>query len=565
MLVAVGLSLLFAAGCEQPIIGKYRFLQPDKPIAKPDQAQVNWIIQNMGELDKSDEIYPNATKPGPQDWVYVDEDYIIAPMDDLSISIMDLYAEGMETTLPRKVSDSGYIDLPNIEKRVMAAGLTGQQLTEEIKRVYSENVLRNPQVSVAVVVRRQQTFSMLGAVNRPGAYPFPRTDLRMLDAIAMAGGIYQPDIETIYVIRQAPAPRKSQVGPLPPASQPTTNPQASKSRVVPDPSRRFMLAASSRQSDENHGQLLLAETESTPKAALEIPAVPTSAPATQAAVIPAAPTSAPATQATVTPETPTTTPATPAVAAPAEPTKAADESEYRWVYKNGEWVKVQKNGADSAPDLGPTPKPLPTLPPLSQTDTPTRRVEPIAPTVPATDQDAEDPFGWGKIEKNDLVRIIAVNLPKLRQGDYRQNIVIRPNDIIQVPMIPQGEFYIMGEVYRPGVYSLTGRQVTIKMALAAAGNLGPMAWPSNSVLIRRIGKNQEQTIPINVENIMQGKAPDLYLKKNDIIAIGTHWSTSFLAVLRNAFRMTYGFGFIYDRNFSDPMTLTPSSRRFKEW
>ncbi len=502
VLAAVWLGLL--SGCDAPlVIGKYRFLQPDKTIAKPDQAQVNWIIQDMGELDKADEIYPNATKPGPQDWVYVDEDYMIAPMDDLSISIMDLYAEGMETTLPRRVSDSGYIDLPQLDSRIFATGLTSMELTEAIKQAYSKDILRDPQVSVTVVVRRQQTFSLLGAIGRPGAYPFPRKDMRMLDALAMASGVTQPDIETIYVIRQAPARRRSQAGQAEQATQPATQP------------------------------------------------------ATQ--------------------EAPKTQPASPApsmhlseTATAAKPTPAnqpAQDASYRWTYRNGEWVKVAVEAPAKTPASPAKTQPIKAPAGQGKVTTPAGRAK-IQPAKPGLGEpkDASDPFGWAKMEKGDLVRIIAIDLPKLRQGDYRQNVVIRANDIIHVPPLPTGEFYVMGEVLRPGVYSLTGRKVTIKMALAAAGNLGPMAWPSNSILIRRIGKNQEQTIPINIEKIMQSKDNDLYLKKDDVIAVGTHWSSSFLAVLRNAFRMTYGFGFIYDRNFSDPMLNgTPTSRRFKAW
>jgi protein involved in polysaccharide export with SLBB domain len=169
------------------------------------------------------------------------------------------------------------------------------------------------------------------------------------------------------------------------------------------------------------------------------------------------------------------------------------------------------------------------------------------------------------MEDSDLSRVIAINLEKLEQGDWRQNIVIRENDIIQVPNLRIGEFYVAGEVLRPGVYDLTGRRVTIKMALAAAGNLGPLAWPENSVLIRRIGKNQEQQIPIDVERIFRGEDPDIFLKPNDIVAVGTHPATLFIAVMRNAFRMTYGFGFIYDRNFADPLYTSPTSNRFTRW
>jgi protein involved in polysaccharide export with SLBB domain len=147
------------------------------------------------------------------------------------------------------------------------------------------------------------------------------------------------------------------------------------------------------------------------------------------------------------------------------------------------------------------------------------------------------------------------------------NIVMRNNDIIHVPSLDMGEFYIMGEVSRPGVYSLTGRQITMKMAVAAAGNLNGLAWPENSLLIRRIGGNQEQFIPLNLESIFKGEDPDLFLKPNDVIAVGTEVRASFFAVIRNAFRLTYGFGFIYDRNFSDPRSpdATPTSTRFTRW
>ena len=135
--------------------------------------------------------------------------------------------------------------------------------------------------------------------------------------------------------------------------------------------------------------------------------------------------------------------------------------------------------------------------------------------------------------------------------DPLMNIIIRKNDIIEVPPLQVGEFYVMGEVLRPGVYNLTGRKVTVKMAVAAAGNLGPLSWPTNSILIRRVGGNKEQIIPLNLQRIFEGKDPDFFLKPDDVIAVGTYWGAPFLAVWRNAFRMTYGFGFIYDRNYSE--------------
>jgi protein involved in polysaccharide export with SLBB domain len=505
VLATVGMT----AGCQKTTeaesffkTGKYRFLSPDKPIAKPSQNELSWIIQSMGTMDKADELYPNATRPGPSDWVYSDTDYVIGATDVLGITVMDLYAEGLETTLQREVTESGFISLPLLDERIRAEGLTSLELTERIKQTYSEKgILRDPQVAISLLARRQQTFSILGAVLRPGTYNQTRPDMRLLDALALAGGIAQTNLDYLYVIRHAPAFRQSEVqdgAPLPavegadPSSPdaPANTPQQELQQVEGLMDSGMM------------GQVSFTETASGPATA---------------------------------------------------PTTATGQT-HRWVYRDGEWVRVPVGEVSTRP---------------SRPQTTTRRRAATLPSRPGdmddqpTTDSADDPFGWSKVEKKDLVRVIAINIPKLEQGDYRQNIVIRENDVIQVPGHEMGEFYIMGEVLRPGVYSLTGREVTIKMAMAAAGNLGPLAWPENSVLIRRVGKNQEQLIPINIEKIIRGEAPDIYLKKNDVIAVGTHWSSTFLAVLRNAFRMTYGFGFIYDRNFADPLLVYPDSKRFK--
>ncbi|MCD6303988.1 MAG: SLBB domain-containing protein, partial [Planctomycetes bacterium] len=221
----------------------------------------------------------------------------------------------------------------------------------------------------------------------------------------------------------------------------------------------------------------------------------------------------------------------PAAAAPA----AGRKKTTKWIYSAGKWVRLTQ-------DLGP-------------------KSRPAKPARPA-ERKSDDPFGWKSIDKSDLARVIAINLDQLRAGDPRMNIVIRDHDVVQVPTLQVGEFYVMGEVLRPGVYSLTGRKITVKMAVAAAGNMTALAWPENSILIRRVGNRQEQIIPLDLEAIFRGEEPDIYLKPNDVIAVGTDVRSTFFAVLRNAFRMTYGFGFIYDRNFSQGLDVMPDRKRF---
>ena len=72
------------------------------------------------------------------------------------------------------------------------------------------------------------------------------------------------------------------------------------------------------------------------------------------------------------------------------------------------------------------------------------------------------------------------------------------------------------------------------------------------------------TIPLDAT---QALAPAT-AKADDVIAVGSYWAAPFLAVWRNAFRMTYGFGFIYDRNYSStdfeiPFIAPSSGTRFQ--
>ena len=136
-------------------------------------------------------------------------------------------------------------------------------------------------------------------------------------------------------------------------------------------------------------------------------------------------------------------------------------------------------------------------------------------------------------------------------GDPRYNIIIKPGDAILVPVDVAGIFYVMGNVNRPGPIEMTGGNMTLKEAIAAAGNLGPLAWPKRCEIVRRVGNNKEEIVRVDLEKIFNGEEPDFYIKPHDIINVGTHATSRWRAVLRNAFRATYGFGFVYDRNFAD--------------
>ncbi len=178
--------------------------------------------------------------------------------------------------------------------------------------------------------------------------------------------------------------------------------------------------------------------------------------------------------------------------------------------------------------------------------------------VPVAPPDVEGHIPEDRSEAAELaprVRIIEIPVKALMEGDPRYNIVIRPQDMVHVPLNNFGEYYVGGNVNRPGAFQLTGRKITVKQAIVSAGQFGPLAWPSRADLVRRVSGDEEQTIQVDLDAIFAGKAPDFYLRPNDMIHVSSHPIATFLAVLRNAFRFTYGFGFVYDRNYADADTF----------
>ena len=212
-------------------------------------------------------------------------------------------------------------------------------------------------------------------------------------------------------------------------------------------------------------------------------------------------------------------------------------SRIEWVFEDGKWkaVEVKTKAA----------QPLGFQPELFGS-----RSEPAEPAIPS-DFGLSDIGGGGTV-----TRVIKIPLDKLLAGDPRYNIVIQPADRITVPRDLVGEFYVGGNVNAPNAYPITGRPITLMQAVTIAGGLNAIAWPQKVEVRRRIGENegglmQEEIVLVDLKKIAQGIQPDFFIKQHDLINVGTSGVSRWLAVLRNAFRATYGFGLIYDRNFAN--------------
>jgi len=215
---------------------------------------------------------------------------------------------------------------------------------------------------------------------------------------------------------------------------------------------------------------------------------------------------------------------------PSRDTQGLGDDDATWMFLDGEWVRVNPG---------------------------------MAPTQP---QQAETGGGVlaGDLSIGQLVtqRIIRVPAQKLIKGDMRYNVVIEPGDVIRVPARSEGLYFVAGFVNRPGGFSLANR-LTLMRAIDQAGGVNQLGVPERIELVRMLDDDRQAIIQLNLRAINRGLEPDIYLKANDRINVGSSIWTYPLAIIRNGFRATYGFGFLLDRNFgNDVFGPPPLDSRF---
>ena len=147
-------------------------------------------------------------------------------------------------------------------------------------------------------------------------------------------------------------------------------------------------------------------------------------------------------------------------------------------------------------------------------------------------------------------RIIRVPYEAIRRGDLKYNITIHPKDILYVPDPQTGFYFVGGHVARPGAYTLSGQKMTVKDAIISASMLDGLAIPQRTDIIRQIHPDHEIYVRVDLSKIFSGEEPDVYLKPHDKIMVGTNALAPFIAAIRGGFRITYGFGFLFDRNYA---------------
>jgi polysaccharide export outer membrane protein len=119
-------------------------------------------------------------------------------------------------------------------------------------------------------------------------------------------------------------------------------------------------------------------------------------------------------------------------------------------------------------------------------------------------------------------RVQTVDLKKLMQsGDPAYNLNIYPGDHVTVPRA--GIVYVVGAVHRPGGFPIKSAKdgMSVMQVLAMAEDMTSTAIKSKAVLIRvdATAEHGRKQMPLSMNDILAGKAPDPILQEDDILYI----------------------------------------------
>jgi len=506
--LVAGTLALGLGGC------KSSFLDPTKTGRFEFTPTVMPILDRISSIEESGGELVDYSDPLTEDLIPRPNSYRIGPGDQLQIVVFDIIEPEGREQYEVQVDPRGFIEIPQLGRIDVDDRTTEEATTAIEETIKAKNLIQDPLVQVIAIAQRRQTFTVLGAIQSPGLFPIPRADYRVLEALSAAGSFDESTSE-IYVIRQVPL-----------ADEVVTGRGVNREGSTPVLQNRPVDNQPKQPAPSSEDLLKIIDDIAPEK---EVPSAPPA---------PARPPGAPgamrsgdgsaqraAVRAVAQPSMMQPDPASP----PEQPLidlieeqdsstpQLADGS--RWIFVNGKWVSVKAATDQEAAALGTKPDEL-----ITQ-------------------------------------RVIRIKLKELLAGKQSINIVVRPGDVIRFPAAGSGFVYMSGEFARPGPYQVVPG-LTLLRAVSSAGGYNEIATPWRVDLTRRVGENRQATIRLDLQAIDARTQPDILLKPDDIVSVGTNFWALPLAVTRNGFRMSYGFGFILDRNLSNDLFGPPPVNNF---
>ncbi|MEE2719821.1 MAG: polysaccharide biosynthesis/export family protein [Planctomycetota bacterium] len=486
------MSLLAVLTMVLPLVGcdVNSFADPSRTGRFMETPTTMPILDRIDVIEPSEDLWGQTTTVRPEDLVPSNLSYRLHPGDGVRIEIYELYQQGQWYPFTRDVDAGGYIRIPQLGD-ILAAGMTAQELQNELEMLLARDVMSHPTVHVAIETSNAFTYTIQGHIQSSGRFTLRDPNLRVLEALAMAGGA-PLTTRKLYIVRKVtlsddllPHYERERTPDRPEASG-TKGPAVDIESIIQQLDDADIKPAPAAYGAADEPMIDIDDLQAprlrSPQA-VDVDDLESDA------------------------DLPT-----------------AGDNAFIYVPEKKEWVRVESSDIPGA-------------------------------VADALDAERADP---GRAPDMVLERVIEIPYQPLLHGDNSYNAIIRPDDQIYVDGPPVGIVYIDGEVTRPGVYTLPqSDELTLSRLIAAAGGLGALAIPDRVDLTRIVGDDREATIRLNLAAIRRRTEPDVYMKANDHVIVGTNWMAYPLAVFRNGLRMTYGFGFLLDRNFGNDVFGPP--------
>ena len=449
------------------------------------------ILERIDVIEPGVDLWGQTTSVTPKDLIPSNLSYRLHPGDSIRIEIYELYQPGQWYPVARDIDAGGYVRVPELGD-VLAAGQTAQELQDEIEYMLARDVMNHPTVHVVIDSGTAYTYTIHGHIGSPGRFTLRDPNLRVLEALAMAGGA-PLTTEKLFLVRNVTLsddllPHYDRDELDSPSTSPANPgaPTVDIEDIIKQLDNADIKPSPSAYGAEDEPMIDIDDLQA-PK--LRSPQAVDVDDLQQA-----------------------------------DQSPTANDNAFIYVPERKEWVRVKAGDVSAA-------------------------------VGKALDAEHDDPNAAPDLI---LERVIEIPYQRLLHGDNSFNAILRPEDQVYVDGPPVGIVYIDGEVTRPGVYTLPQTdRLTLSRLIAAAGGLGALAVPDRVDLTRIVGDSREATIRLNLAAIRRRTEPDVYMKANDHVIVGTNWIAYPLAVFRNGLRMSYGFGFLLDRNFGNDVFGPP--------
>lgn len=117
----------------------------------------------------------------------------------------------------------------------------------------------------------------------------------------------------------------------------------------------------------------------------------------------------------------------------------------------------------------------------------------------------------GRIKLSGLTRVEASQLIKSKLTDYLKEPIVNIR-------ILNYKFTILGDVNKPGVYTIPNERITLIEAIGLAGDLNLSGMRKNILVIRDVeGKKTETRVDLTTKDVFN--SPVYYLQQNDVIYV----------------------------------------------